>query len=99
MLLLYTDGVIEARSPTGAFYPLAERVASFPASAPDALLHRIHRDLLAHTGGPLDDDAALLVIERTHSHHLHRPHAVAHPHHGHRQLHPSGPLPPTDRCR
>ncbi|WP_407646119.1 hypothetical protein [Actinacidiphila oryziradicis] len=30
MLVLYTDGVIEARSPTGAFYPLAERVASFP---------------------------------------------------------------------
>ncbi|MGW2445447.1 SpoIIE family protein phosphatase [Streptomyces sp. NPDC001675] len=28
MLLLYTDGVIEARSPTGSFYPLADRVAS-----------------------------------------------------------------------
>ncbi|MFJ5032518.1 PP2C family protein-serine/threonine phosphatase [Streptomyces sp. NPDC088560] len=77
MLLLYTDGVIEARSPTGAFYPLAERVAAFPPSSPDALLHHIHRDLLAHTGGRLTDDAAFLIIERTPSRHLHRPHLMS----------------------
>ncbi|MET9074770.1 PP2C family protein-serine/threonine phosphatase [Streptomyces sp. NPDC004232] len=77
MLLLYTDGVIEARSPAGAFYPLAERVAAFPPSSPDALLHHIHRDLLAHTGGRLTDDAAFLIIERTPSHHLHRPHLMS----------------------
>ncbi|MFJ7945126.1 PP2C family protein-serine/threonine phosphatase [Streptomyces sp. NPDC096354] len=74
ILLLYTDGVIEARSPTGAFYPLAERVASFSATSPDALLRDIHDDLLAHVGEQPTDDAALLVIERTASHHLHRPH-------------------------
>jgi serine phosphatase RsbU (regulator of sigma subunit) len=73
MLLLYTDGVIEARSPAGAFYPLAERVAAFPASSPNALLRHIHRDLLAHTAGRLTDDAAFLIIERTPSRHLHRP--------------------------
>ncbi|MFF9404683.1 PP2C family protein-serine/threonine phosphatase [Streptomyces anandii] len=78
MLLLYTDGVIEARSPAGAFYPLAERVASFPASSPDALLHRLHRDLLEHTGEQLADDAAFLIIERTPSRHLHRPHLMSH---------------------
>ncbi|WP_369394744.1 PP2C family protein-serine/threonine phosphatase [Streptomyces sp. CG1] len=78
MLLLYTDGVIEARSPTGAFYPLAERVAAFPASSPDALLHHLHRDLLEHTGEQLTDDAAFLVIERIPSRHLHRPHLVSH---------------------
>ncbi|MEU2052515.1 PP2C family protein-serine/threonine phosphatase [Streptomyces bungoensis] len=78
MLLLYTDGVIEARSPTGALYPLAERVASFPASGPDALLHRLHRDLLEHTGEQLTDDAAFLIIERTPSRHLHRPHLMSH---------------------
>ncbi|MFE3633537.1 PP2C family protein-serine/threonine phosphatase [Streptomyces sp. NPDC059168] len=78
MLLLYTDGVIEARSPTGALYPLAERVASFPASDPDALLHRLHRDLLEHTGEQLTDDAAFLIIERTPSRHLHRPHLMSH---------------------
>ncbi|MFI5633036.1 PP2C family protein-serine/threonine phosphatase [Streptomyces sp. NPDC051664] len=74
ILLLYTDGVIEARSPTGAFYPLVERVASSFATSPDALLRDIHDDLLAHVGEQPTDDAALLVIERTASHHLHRPH-------------------------
>ncbi|MEU7642097.1 PP2C family protein-serine/threonine phosphatase [Streptomyces sp. NPDC039016] len=78
MLMLYTDGVIEARSPTGAFYPLAERVAPFPASSPDALLHHIHRDLLAHTGEHLTDDVAFLIIERTPQRHLHRPHLMSH---------------------
>ncbi|WP_328982809.1 serine/threonine-protein phosphatase [Streptomyces mirabilis] len=73
MLVLYTDGVIEARSPARAFYPLAERVASFPAAGPDDLLDRIHHDLLAHIGGPPTDDAAILVIEHTPSHHLLRP--------------------------
>lgn len=66
MLVLYTDGVIEARSPGGDFYPLADRVATFPATDPDSLLDHIHRDLIAHTKDHLADDAALLVLERTH---------------------------------
>ncbi|MFD7791283.1 PP2C family protein-serine/threonine phosphatase [Streptomyces sp. NPDC059271] len=74
LLLLYTDGVIEARSPSGAFYPLAERLASFPASGPDTLLRRIHDDLVRHIGDEPADDAALLVIERTTTHHLRLPH-------------------------
>ncbi|MFF4352914.1 PP2C family protein-serine/threonine phosphatase [Streptomyces sp. NPDC001530] len=90
ILLLYTDGVIEARSPTGAFYPLAERIASFPTTSPDTLLHHIHDDLLAHVGDQPGDDAALLVIERTASHHLHRPHLTTRPRNGHRRPHPSG---------
>ncbi|MDX3761135.1 PP2C family protein-serine/threonine phosphatase [Streptomyces sp. AK02-04a] len=65
--------VIEARSPARAFYPLAERVASFPATGPDDLLDRIHHDLLAHIGGPPADDAAILIIEHTPSHQLLRP--------------------------
>ncbi|MFF9607806.1 PP2C family protein-serine/threonine phosphatase [Streptomyces sp. NPDC014684] len=76
MLLLYTDGAIEARSPTGSFYPLAERAASFHASNPDALLHEIHRDLLTHTGDQLTDDAAFLIIQRTPTRHT--PHLVSH---------------------
>ncbi|MFI6727605.1 serine/threonine-protein phosphatase [Streptomyces sp. R-74717] len=87
MLVLYTDGVIEARSPSGAFYPLAERVASFPATNPDTLLHHIHRDLLAHIGGHPADDAALLVIERASSH---RPHLTPRPTDGHHRHHPGG---------
>jgi len=96
ILLLYTDGVIEARSRAGAFYPLAERVASFPASSPDILLRHIHDDLLAHTGGQSADDAALLVIQRTASHHLHRPHVPAHPVNGHHRRRTSGSSLPAE---
>jgi serine phosphatase RsbU (regulator of sigma subunit) len=95
-LVLYTDGVIEARSPAGAFYPLAERVASFPSlpgGGPDSLLHHIHRDLLAHTGGQLDDDIALLVIERVPTHHLLRPLLNGHPMTDRADAHPDGAPP------
>jgi serine phosphatase RsbU (regulator of sigma subunit) len=87
MLVLYTDGVVEARSPTGAFYPLAERVASFPATSPEGMVRDIHRDLIDHIGGVPADDAALLVIQRTPSHHVHRPRIPAHSFHGHPRLH------------
>ncbi|MFH8380247.1 PP2C family protein-serine/threonine phosphatase [Kitasatospora sp. NPDC018058] len=63
-LLLYTDGVIEARDHDGDFYPLAERTARWTDSSPDVLLHHVRRDLLAHVGGRLDDDAALVAIHR-----------------------------------
>ncbi|MFH8573223.1 SpoIIE family protein phosphatase [Streptomyces sp. NPDC017993] len=64
-LLLYTDGIIEARSPDGAFYPLAERVAPSTSSGPEALLHHIRADLLAHVGGQLNDDATAVAIQRS----------------------------------
>ncbi|MET8248084.1 PP2C family protein-serine/threonine phosphatase [Streptomyces sp. NPDC005202] len=79
ILLLYTDGVVEARSPAGDFYPLAERVASFSASGPEALVRHVHDDLLSHIGEEPADDAALLAIERFAPHHRHRPHITAHP--------------------
>ncbi|MFF0223063.1 PP2C family protein-serine/threonine phosphatase [Streptomyces sp. NPDC004629] len=63
-LLLYTDGVVEARDRGGAFYPLAERAAQWAGHSPQSLLHHIQRDLLAHTGGLLGDDAALIAIRR-----------------------------------
>lgn len=63
-LLLYTDGVIEARSPQGAFYPLAERAATFPAAGPEDLLRRLVHDIALHTGGRLTDDVAVLAVER-----------------------------------
>ncbi|MFG2395685.1 PP2C family protein-serine/threonine phosphatase [Streptomyces lydicus] len=64
LLLLYTDGVIEARNSTGAFYPLAKRILTWPERHPDPFLHRLRRDLLDHVGGRLDDDAAMIAIER-----------------------------------
>ncbi|WP_307795359.1 PP2C family protein-serine/threonine phosphatase [Actinacidiphila acididurans] len=64
ILLLYTDGVIEARSPSGEFYPLAQRVDSFSGSTPDALLRKIQGDLISHAGQEPADDVALLAIQR-----------------------------------
>ena len=64
-LLLYTDGVTEARDPHRKFYPLEERVAVLAAAAdrsPTALLGLLREDLLRHVGAPLDDDAALLLV-------------------------------------
>ncbi|WP_454395226.1 PP2C family protein-serine/threonine phosphatase [Streptomyces sp. JNUCC 63] len=65
LLLLYTDGVIEARDARGAFYPLAERATSRPHDSPQALLHHLRTDLLAHVGRHLADDAAMVALQRT----------------------------------
>ncbi|MGW5942536.1 PP2C family protein-serine/threonine phosphatase [Streptomyces celluloflavus] len=64
LLLLYTDGVIEARDRNGTFYPLAERAAAWSASSPKHALRRLREDLLAHTHGRLGDDAAAVAIRR-----------------------------------
>ena len=64
VLLLYTDGVIEARNADGAFYPLAERVCGWPTDSPQALLRHLRDDLLAHVHGSLGDDAAAVAIRR-----------------------------------
>ncbi|MGW2485871.1 PP2C family protein-serine/threonine phosphatase [Streptomyces sp. NPDC001606] len=64
-LLLYTDGVVEARDAQGRFYPLADRVARWTEESPEALMHHVRRDLLLHVGGRLDDDAALIALHRT----------------------------------
>lgn len=64
-LLLYTDGVIEARAPDGSFYPLAQRVGQWSGCGPEGLLNHLRRDLLAHVGGRLGDDAAMVVIQRS----------------------------------
>ncbi|POX59048.1 hypothetical protein C3492_34735 [Streptomyces sp. Ru62] len=64
-LLLYTDGVTEARDHQRAFYPLAEGVARHLSDEPDRTLTALHGELLAHVGGRLHDDAALLLLRKT----------------------------------
>ena len=64
IVLLYTDGVIEARDRNGTFYPLAERVVSKSGKGLDTLLAHLCKDLLRHVGGCLDDDAAMVAIQR-----------------------------------
>ncbi|MER7515939.1 PP2C family protein-serine/threonine phosphatase [Streptomyces sp. NPDC126499] len=64
VLLLYTDGVVEARDRTRAFYPLTERLAAWADADPPTLLDHLRADLRAHAGGHLGDDAALVAVER-----------------------------------
>jgi serine phosphatase RsbU (regulator of sigma subunit) len=63
-LLLYTDGVSETRDRDGAFYPLAERVTAWADLAPADLVRSITDDLVAYAATPLNDDMALVVIQR-----------------------------------
>jgi serine phosphatase RsbU (regulator of sigma subunit) len=85
-LLLYTDGVTEARDAKRAFYPLPDRVSVLAAKAAGSqaagkallkpvssvgvrqgqsqgLLDLVRTDLHKHVGAPLDDDAALLLVQ------------------------------------
>lgn len=76
-LLLYTDGVTEARDVSREFYPLDERVRALaPEARPrltrggklrandsaPSLLELVRDDLLRYVGAPPDDDAALLLV-------------------------------------
>ncbi|MFI9215903.1 PP2C family protein-serine/threonine phosphatase [Streptomyces werraensis] len=63
-LLLYTDGVTEARDAGRAFYPLADGLTRSLHDGPDRTLAALHQDLLDHVGGRLHDDAALLLLRR-----------------------------------
>ncbi|MFC4516496.1 MULTISPECIES: PP2C family protein-serine/threonine phosphatase [Streptomyces] len=68
-LLLYTDGVIEARDGDDRFFPLAEAMeraaeGTTPADAPRGFLEQLHRRLVLHTRGRLADDAAMLLVDR-----------------------------------
>ena len=64
-LLLYTDGITEARDEKRRFYPLAERLTVLAGTSEDGLrrdlLKQLKDDVLGHVGAPLDDDAAVLL--------------------------------------
>ncbi|MCT2589667.1 serine/threonine-protein phosphatase [Streptomyces sp. N2-109] len=62
-LLLYTDGITEARNSDGEFFPLQpcanDLLRVRTAALPDELLREVGR----HTGGELEDDAAIVTVE------------------------------------
>ncbi|MEU6171876.1 PP2C family protein-serine/threonine phosphatase [Streptantibioticus parmotrematis] len=67
-LVLYTDGITEARDGTGTFYPLTERLGTWAPDglhSPKAFVHRLRDDVLAYVNGRLGDDAAAVVVQRT----------------------------------
>lgn len=61
-MLLYTDGVTEARDQANRFYPLAERADLLEDPDPEAALADLRKDLVDHVGAPLHDDAAMLLL-------------------------------------
>ncbi|MFD3486974.1 PP2C family protein-serine/threonine phosphatase [Streptomyces sp. NPDC058665] len=63
-LLLYTDGLSEARNAEGVFYDPGGRLAGRIFPGPDDLLQAIVGDVRLHTGGGRTDDMALLAISR-----------------------------------
>ncbi|MEV5819690.1 PP2C family protein-serine/threonine phosphatase [Micromonospora haikouensis] len=63
-LLLYTDGLIEARDGSGRFFPLRLLDRPLSASSPPKALDAVWRAVRAHIGGEPRDDLALLLIER-----------------------------------
>ncbi|MER5730723.1 PP2C family protein-serine/threonine phosphatase [Streptomyces sp. NPDC002138] len=62
LLLLYTDGIAEARARDGEFFPLAAWMRRQPRTPPLELLTALHRDLLRYSHGRLDDDIAALAV-------------------------------------
>jgi GAF domain-containing protein/anti-sigma regulatory factor (Ser/Thr protein kinase) len=63
-LLLYTDGILEARKPDGDFVLLADVVGPLSsAQGLTAVLDGVLDGLRAAVGGPLGDDLALLAAE------------------------------------
>jgi sigma-B regulation protein RsbU (phosphoserine phosphatase) len=66
-LIAFTDGVTEARAPSGELYSEERLMASLddPARTADESLDRIEADLGRHVfGGPQSDDVTLLAVRR-----------------------------------
>lgn len=63
-LLLYTDGISEARDAAGVFYPLADRLRRIGELDPAPLLDRLLADVRAYVPAGMNDDAALLAVHR-----------------------------------
>jgi serine phosphatase RsbU (regulator of sigma subunit) len=71
-LLLYTDGLIEARNGNGATRPglfgerrLTRIVSEMSGEAPAAVVERLKDEVLDHSGGRLADDLCLIALRAT----------------------------------
>jgi serine phosphatase RsbU (regulator of sigma subunit)/PAS domain-containing protein len=65
-VVLYTDGVVEARNPDRQEFGTEGLEAAVPAVAASAaaVAEVVLKQVLSHSGGHLDDDAAVLVLRR-----------------------------------
>lgn len=64
-LLLITDGVTEARNEAGTFYdPAVQLAGRGPFRGPEELIDVLVREVERWTGGPRDDDMAVLAVSR-----------------------------------
>ncbi|GAA2967675.1 MULTISPECIES: PP2C family protein-serine/threonine phosphatase [Streptomyces] len=63
-LLVFTDGLSEARDARGAFYDPADRLRGRIFPGPEELLSALTDDVRLHTGGRSTDDMALLAVGR-----------------------------------
>ncbi|UUU38810.1 serine/threonine-protein phosphatase [Streptomyces sp. NBC_00162] len=63
-LLLYTDGVIEARGRDNTFFDLPEAMVTMRDHTRQAFLEGLRQALLRHTQSRLADDVAIIVVDR-----------------------------------
>jgi serine phosphatase RsbU (regulator of sigma subunit) len=82
-LVLYTDGITEARSPDGEFFG-EQRLADFISAAVAAgepapeMVRRLMRHVLIHQADQLQDDASIVILEwRTGEEHRMLPQGVS----------------------
>ncbi|WP_245641066.1 PP2C family protein-serine/threonine phosphatase [Streptomyces megasporus] len=64
VLVLFTDGVTEARDHRGVFYDPVPRLSRPLPPDPDRVLDALTADLFRYTAGHLGDDVALLAVGR-----------------------------------
>lgn len=70
VLLLCTDGIIEARNRAGEFYPLTQRVGRYLAGKSNTLSRAaddVWHDVRSHAGGRFGDDCVLMLLARSES--------------------------------
>ena len=64
-LVFYTDGLLEARDRAGRYFRLEDCLDALRRPGLQAAADELLDRLTAHTGGRLDDDVALLLLEAT----------------------------------